>query len=257
MSQLHLLTCGFDVDRDNWLKATKRLKKQAESSKIFDTINTYTNQDCPESVKDFLENNKEFIKKYKRGCGWYFWKPFCINECLKNLPDNDYFIYADAGCEIYEYQKPEIVKSSIKKELDEKTIWFTTCNFNKKHTSLALFKMYNLPQEFGETKHCEATRFGIKITPETRKIIEYWATQFTDYEMYNYDIREPDDSEIYLAGRGDQTFLNITLYKLDYTNLSKYTSNLLCNVIDSRRSRGGISYRCSNLPECCCGTCYP
>jgi hypothetical protein len=61
-----------------------------------------------ESVKVYHpdEVNEWFVKFNKpifdspRGCGYWIWKPFIINENINLLQDGDTLIYSDAGCEI-------------------------------------------------------------------------------------------------------------------------------------------------------------
>jgi hypothetical protein len=46
--------------------------------------------------KKFIEKNKE-VFSYKRGWGFWLWKPFIIKETLKQLNEGDVCIYCDAG----------------------------------------------------------------------------------------------------------------------------------------------------------------
>lgn len=55
--------------------------------------------------KHFIEKNKE-IFSYKRGWGFWLWKPFIIFETLKKLNDGDICLYCDAGNSIVSDPSP-------------------------------------------------------------------------------------------------------------------------------------------------------
>lgn len=57
-----------------------------------DNVISYTNDD----IKDYLETYSVF-KKYPKGFGNYFWKPFIIKKALSNIEDNDFLFYSDSG----------------------------------------------------------------------------------------------------------------------------------------------------------------
>ena len=74
----------------------KRIGKQAEQLEIFDRILLYTPETLPEYIKSST------LLQYKRGGGYWAWKPAIIWETLQKFGDGALIIYADAGCSVFE-----------------------------------------------------------------------------------------------------------------------------------------------------------
>lgn len=53
------------------------------------------NEEWLQSNTFYLDN--QHIFKQKKGFGFWLWKPFCINECLKVAKDGDIIFYIDSG----------------------------------------------------------------------------------------------------------------------------------------------------------------
>jgi hypothetical protein len=62
---------------------------------FFDSFTCLTETDLSESFK---EEFKEVYNNSTRGGGYWIWKPHIIYNALKNLKDNDFLVYVDAGC---------------------------------------------------------------------------------------------------------------------------------------------------------------
>jgi hypothetical protein len=77
---------------DKFKKSLKLIKKEARKVGIFDNIKTYTPNDLPLSVKA----SPLFL--FKKGGGYWIWKPYIIYDALQHCMENDIVYYADAGC---------------------------------------------------------------------------------------------------------------------------------------------------------------
>lgn len=89
---IHLISYG-----NNRFKNSKvRLKKEAENTNWFDSINIYGPEDLDE---DFKEDFKDVLNK-SRGGGYWIWKINIILKKLKDINDEDILIYMDSGCKI-------------------------------------------------------------------------------------------------------------------------------------------------------------
>lgn len=83
-------------------KSLQRLGENAKSLNIFDEIILYSEKDLPEEIL-----NHELMS-YKRGGGYWFWKPWVILHTLSQMNDDDILVYSDSGNELYadnEWQK--------------------------------------------------------------------------------------------------------------------------------------------------------
>lgn len=86
-----LITYGNDIYYDSIV----RQKDMAERTKIFDKIILYTDKDLPDEI------THHELMKYKRGGGYWLWKPYIILKTLEEMEDNDILVYSDGGNEIF------------------------------------------------------------------------------------------------------------------------------------------------------------
>ena len=77
---------------DKFKKSLKLIKKEARGVGIFDFVKAYTPHDLPESIK----SSPLFF--FKKGGGYWIWKPYIIYDALLHCNENDIVYYADAGC---------------------------------------------------------------------------------------------------------------------------------------------------------------
>lgn len=73
-----------------------RVKFECEEMGIFDSVDFYTEKDID---KEYMEKyGDHFSPKYKRGYGYFSWKPYIIKKKLEEIKDGDTIVYADCGC---------------------------------------------------------------------------------------------------------------------------------------------------------------
>lgn len=77
---------------EKFKKSLKLIKKEAKNIGLFDKIITYTQRDLPDSIK----SSPLFL--FKKGGGYWLWKPYILYETLNHCNENDIVYYADAGC---------------------------------------------------------------------------------------------------------------------------------------------------------------
>ena len=90
--KIHFISYGNHVFK----KSLQRIKYEAEITKWFDYVNTFSPIDL----------NIDFTKKFnlllnqRRGGGYWIWKVQIIKQYLKKVKENDILVYLDAGCTI-------------------------------------------------------------------------------------------------------------------------------------------------------------
>lgn len=80
--------------------AGKRILSEAISMKVFESVTVWSLEKIKLITPDI---GKRISKKYiqdGRGCGYWSWKPFIILETLNKIANNEFVLYADAGCEL-------------------------------------------------------------------------------------------------------------------------------------------------------------
>ena len=93
-----------------------RIRFEAENIKCFDTITCYTENDFD---SEYLKKYGKHFSDYKRGYGYWSWKPYIIKKKLSQISDGDVVIYADCGCTIVPKNRGVLLKwIDIAKESD-------------------------------------------------------------------------------------------------------------------------------------------
>lgn len=77
----------------------ERIGLEADTSNFFDKVWLFNEKKI---YKIFIKERKDFFKNYKRGYGYWLWKPFVINHVLDMIKPGDILVYLDAGCEIHD-----------------------------------------------------------------------------------------------------------------------------------------------------------
>jgi len=78
-------------------RSLKRLSKQANSFKVFDSIHLLDESDLSCDFKSHFKNKLIFGT---RGYGYWCWKPEVILNILDKINDGDSLLYIDAGCHL-------------------------------------------------------------------------------------------------------------------------------------------------------------
>ena len=87
----------YGAGKKGYERARKRLMKQAIQTGIFtESVGYYP--DMIKDDRDFNEMYRKLVKKYKRGNGYWIWKPYVIMKELNKTRNGDLIVYADAGC---------------------------------------------------------------------------------------------------------------------------------------------------------------
>ena len=72
-------------------RAMERIKRETENFG-FDERYFFSERDLP---KDFFKGFSPKI--YRRGYGYWIWKPYIVNKMMNRLNDGDILVYTDAG----------------------------------------------------------------------------------------------------------------------------------------------------------------
>lgn len=73
-------------------EASARIRRRAGRMRFFDEVCRYSPGDLPEQVL------RSPLFRYKRGGGYWCWKPFVIMDALSKCKEGDAVFYADSGC---------------------------------------------------------------------------------------------------------------------------------------------------------------
>lgn len=89
---MHKVFLTFADGGENFLAARDRICREARETGQFDEIRAY---DWANVSLEAIRNSP--LRQYKRGCGYWIWKPDIIYAVLKDLADGDILVYCDSG----------------------------------------------------------------------------------------------------------------------------------------------------------------
>ncbi len=88
---------------------TRYIVEDVRRLNLFDKIYGLGPQDLDET---FWARHGAFVRARKRGYGFWIWKPFIIQRCLRAMRDDDILVYSDAGAIV-------IPKDGVRARLEE------------------------------------------------------------------------------------------------------------------------------------------
>jgi hypothetical protein len=206
---IHFCTFGNDPDYSN---SKMLLCKEAQLSGYFNTIKSY-NQDIIPTI------HKEFVKKNRRGYGYWLWKPLVILNRMNDTSDGDIIIYADAGCGIS-------IKDEARVKFKE---WIQHVNEHPTHR--ISFRMHHKEEHYTKADvfkymNCDADEYkqtgqgigGIQIyvnNTENKLFLNELLHHMT-VENYHYLTDSPSkisNSPGFIDHRHDQSLLSLMMKK--------------------------------------------
>lgn len=153
--------------------ALNRIKCEAESLNIFDTITCFTEDDLSEEYR-----KKYGVAEGSRGYGYWIWKSYITKSQLERIAKNDILLYADAGCSFnIEGRNRFIEYLNILRKSNRSNLAFQLMGYQEKaYTKADLFKYFNVEQneQIKDSGQLIATLFFLKKNSKSLKLIDDW-----------------------------------------------------------------------------------
>lgn len=130
----------------------KRIGRQARRLKIFDEVILYTPVDLSDEMKSHP------LMQYKRGGGYWSWKPWLIQKTLREHAPGDIVVYVDAG-------------STLRKSPE----WDRLFKLMEQYDTLCFQYAENVPEFAHWGNSCTHIKYWTK-----RQLLNYFDTYFQD-----------------------------------------------------------------------------
>jgi len=220
--------------------STERISFEARNMNLFSDIKVYTENDFDEQ---FLKTNGSFFKEYKRGYGYWSWKPYIIKKELETLTDGDIVVYADCGC-MFIYNNRLELKKWIDIATNSESGILSPCygpyvenNFTRMDLYDYINKTYNKHNIdiFDNAIQCGA---GILIISKKPKSVDF-VNQWHDVMTNHFHLCTDEKSSIpnhpnFIENRHDQSVFSMLskIYDIETINsengiLNKKTSPII------------------------------
>jgi beta-1,4-mannosyl-glycoprotein beta-1,4-N-acetylglucosaminyltransferase len=152
-------------------KSRTRLIKEAQDTGIFKRCIGYTPDDLDEEFKMSCKS----LLSQKRGGGYWCWKPHVVLKTMQSIPENEWILYADAGCTLVRERKEQVLEQIEIMEKENKLVSAYQMNhLEKSWTKGDMFNYFGIV----ENKHIKETGqyvggvFLVKNHEKTRRIFE-------------------------------------------------------------------------------------
>lgn len=195
-------------------KAQKWNYKSAITLGKFDKAIMYCREDIDE---DFRASNKEVLS-YKRGGGYWIWKPYFIVKTLKELSRGDYLFYCDAGA-VFLRSVDKLIRV-MEENQDEMMLYEVYGRFEKEWTKRDIFKYLEY-----DTQACANSNqimSGFILVKKTEKTMAFFEellekVQYKELVTDSPNIMGEDNYEEFQENRHDQSFLSVLSKKYGLT----------------------------------------
>jgi hypothetical protein len=236
---MHFITFGSHA---NYVDAAIRLCKQANTFNLFTSITAYTGVYLTKD-KLFWKQHGAFVTKYKRGFGYWLWKPYLILNTMNQLKDGEILLYLDCGCELA-FSERKYLLDYIEIVKKDKIIGSDTKCIEKVWNKRDLIEFLDMNKdEYLNTTQNQAGALLIFVCDETRELIKEWYHLSCDY--HNID----DSSSIlpncleFKEHRHDQSIFSLLTKKYNLFS----TTHIDTYCIKYLRNRSGTTQLQSNV----------
>lgn len=189
-----------ELDIEQWDEKDYRSKfKKDTEPYVFSLKNFKDNSDSEHTFKTRTTFNKTSLTEVPTWIfGYGVFKPVIISEVLKQIPENSYLLYLDAG---FWLLNPNAVKKSIDQFIEDvKDIPVGTGGntfLTHKYTYKELYDFYGVPydENKGKTMALSGIEF-MRNCPEARNTMQDWLAPYRDPEISKHLYRSPKNKEI-------------------------------------------------------------
>jgi hypothetical protein len=194
----------------NFSKSHAILDKSARKNGINDIFHYTFETDIKGTA--FHEKNQA-IFDFKKGIGFWLWKPYLILESLKKMPENGILVYADSGLEI---MKPlDDVLEICEKQED--IVFFQAHGYKNKvatHRDTFVLMDCDTPP-YHDAEMVQASFILFKKTKKTIQFVEEWLSYCENINIISDlpNISGKDNFEGFIHHVGDQSVVSILRIK--------------------------------------------
>jgi hypothetical protein len=166
LKNVHLVTYGGD----GYFGSREILKHEALRFGITN-VHVFGPERLPAT---FVQKHGEFLRKNRKGEGFWLWKQYIVREVLSHIEDGDLLFYADAGCAINPNGRKRFFEWMAVCE-DKSSISFRMHHLEKYWTKKSVARLMNCETaEIMNSGQIMGGIFGIKKNKYTVDLVQEW-----------------------------------------------------------------------------------
>jgi len=215
MAHVHFVTFGDGSPQIR--AAAARLRKEALQTGIFIDASVYHLKRIRDEYPVFWKQHGNFLLAAKRGLGYFLWKPFLISAKLNEIAEDDFLVYADAGCEFMTDNRQELLDLLPTEPVyDMSVVALDSFHTNVRWTHGRCLAQLENAEEFLQQPMLAATFLFLRNTSRSRNLAAKWLERSV-YDDYSCLADRPCDSERseFEEHRHDQSILSLLAYGLE------------------------------------------
>lgn len=191
-----------------YTRSAQRLTDEALHTQLFDKTHIFSPEELPDSIR------KHPLMQYRRGGGYWFWKPYVILTALQEMNDGDILVYADAGCSI----RPSEEWNTFFNILKKKSVLAFKLGFrNKFYTKRSALNYITREEKYwSEYQQIAGGILLIRKTAESMQCISTWLQLMDTHPELVTDVSEDerkDEAPYFIEHRHDQCILSTSLFR--------------------------------------------
>lgn len=226
-----------------------RIRFEAHEMNVFSTISCYTEKDFD---SEYVEKFGSHFIDYKRGYGYWAWKPYLIKKKFSEIEDGDIVVYADCGCMLL-YENRNTLLQWIKIVMESESGILSPCYgpyLERQWTRMDLYdyinKTYNKDNIdiFENAVQCGAGILVLCKNNKSQEFVDIW----NDIMSNHFHLCTDEPSSIpnhkeFRENRHDQSVFSMLskIYKIETIEtkdgiLNKYTSPIIASRCKNDKS---------------------
>ena len=214
MAHAHFLTFGDGSPQTRG--AANRLRNEVSEIRIFAKTDVYHLKRIRDEYPSFWKQHGRFLLTADK-MGFYLWTPFLVAAKLAEMKENDFLVYADAGCEVTAAHTSNLLDMFPTEPATD----ISVVPLEPFHTTLRWTNSRCLAHLDSSRMHLDrpmiATTFMfLRNTAATRQFAAKWL-EWSIFENYCCLVDRPGDSESpeFKAHRHDQAIFSLLAYDFE------------------------------------------
>lgn len=203
--KIHFITYG----NEKFENSINRVIAEARNTGWFTELKAYR----PHDLSAEFRNKYNDILGNSRGAGYWIWKFDIIKQQLDKIDNNDFLVYADAGCSINSKGKKRFDEYiDMLNNSNECIISFQMGHFEHTWTTKQIFQHFNLDlnSDYGTSGQINATVLIMKKNEKLMKIIdECFNVLATNKLLFTDHYNDKNQETCFRDNRHDQSILSI------------------------------------------------
>lgn len=216
MAHVHFLTFGDGSPQIRG--AAARLRREALRTGIFIEASVYHLKRIRDEYPVFWKQHGNFLLTAKRGLGYFLWKPFLMSAKLNEIAENDFLVYADAGCEFVPGNSQELIDwLPTEPEFELSAIPLDSFHTNVRWTNGRCLACLDNTREFLEQPMFAATFMFLRNNSRSRDLAAKWL-EWSVHDDYCCLVDRQGDLERpeFEGHRHDQSIFSLLAYALEH-----------------------------------------